>query len=323
MMSKASIYIVASAIIFSTMEIAGKLLATDINPLQLTFLRFFIGALVLLPSTIQIMIHKQIKLTRTDLGYFFLTGFLGIVISMSFFQLALIFTPASTVAVIFSTNPIFMIPLAYFLLKEKPTKNTIISLIFSIIGLACILNPFSISTDYKGILLSILSAITFSLYCVIGKMKFAKYGSLVMNCLTFLAGDLILFLLIYLSNLSPWIRMNENTPFEFLAHISFWKGITYSNLAVLLYLGVIVTGFGYLLYFLAIDVTSATTASIIFFIKPALAPLLALIILKENIAFHTGIGILLILISSYSTLQSIIRPTNHSTVSTMKISHQH
>lgn len=126
-------------------------------------------------------------------------------------------------------------------------------------------------------------------------MKFAKYSSLIMNCFTFIAGDLILFLLIWLSNLSSWMHLNENTPFEFLAHISFWKGITYSNLAILLYLGVIVIGFGYLLYFLAIDVTSATTASIIFFIKPALAPLLDLIILKENISFHTGIGIVLVL----------------------------
>jgi len=57
-----------------------------------------------------------------------------------------------------------------------------------------------------------------------------------------------------------------------------------------------VTGLGYSFYILAMEETSASTTSIVFFIKPALAPILALIILKEAIALNTIIGISLIVI---------------------------
>jgi drug/metabolite transporter (DMT)-like permease len=67
---------------------------------------------------------------------------------------------------------------------------------------------------------------------------------------------------------------------------------------------VFVTGLGYTFYFLAMEVSSAATASIVFFIKPALAPILALIILHEQITLTKGIGILMILIGSLISLLS-------------------
>jgi drug/metabolite transporter (DMT)-like permease len=49
------------------------------------------------------------------------------------------------------------------------------------------------------------------------------------------------------------------------------------------------------------DNTSASTASIVFFIKPALAPILALILLGENMPANTIIGVLFILAGSLMT----------------------
>ncbi len=118
-MKKAYIYIILAAVIFSTMEIAGKIVAADINPFQLNFIRFLIGGVILLPASMQAIKRKNIELNRNDCLYFILTGFLGIVISMSFFQFAILYTMASTVAIIFSANPTFTTPIAYFLLKER------------------------------------------------------------------------------------------------------------------------------------------------------------------------------------------------------------
>ena len=48
-MKKGYMYITLTTLIFSTMEIALKLVSNNFNPIQLTFTRFFIGGLFLLP----------------------------------------------------------------------------------------------------------------------------------------------------------------------------------------------------------------------------------------------------------------------------------
>jgi drug/metabolite transporter (DMT)-like permease len=283
-LKKGYIYIILAALLFSTMELASKMIAVKINPYQLTFIRFLIGGLILLPFSIKEIKARNLKLTIKDLMFFLFTGTLCVVISMSFFQLAVLYTKASTVAIVFSTNPIFTIPFAFLILKEYITKKTILSLSFSIAGILYILNPLSLNPDFGGIILAVLSAITFSLFCVIGKLKMEKYGSFISNCFTFLAGDFILLL---------------GLTFFKLPIIS---GINTSNIIQIIYLGVAITGFGYVFYFLAMKETSAIAASTVFFIKPALAPLLALIILHETIPINTVIGIVLIISGSYISI---------------------
>lgn len=300
-MRKGYTYIILSAIIFSTMEIAGKVVSKEINPFELNFLRFLIGAVVLLPLAIKELRKRRIFLNKNDVGYFFVTGFLCILISMSFYQLAIVHAKASIVAIVFSTNPAFTIPFAYLMLKEQLNKSMILSLVISLLGLICILNPFSIDSDIKGIVLAILAAVTFSLYSVIGKMRSNRYGSIVMNCFTFIAGDFIMISFIFISQIPYIVKLNEKMGLSLLSNIPIIYGVNKENILILMYLGIVGTGLGYLFYFLAMEETSATTASIVFFIKPALAPILSLIIIHESIANNTVLGIFFILVGSYIT----------------------
>lgn len=283
-MRKGYVYILLTAFAFSTMEIVGKLASSQFDPFQLTFLRFLIGGFVLFPFALKDLIEREIALHVKDYMFFILTGFLGIVISMSFFQLAVLYTKASTVAVIFSTNAVFTVPLAYFMLKEPLHKSITFSLILSLLGILCFVVPNTKGADFTGILLAVAAAATFSLYSVIGKRKLSKYGPIVLNCFTFLLGDI--FLLIFM--------LYFNRPII--------SGINFTNIFYVLYLGIFVTGLGYLFYFLAMKETSAMTASIVFSIKPALAPILSLMILQEYIGWNTLLGILCIMVSAYLML---------------------
>lgn len=295
-------YIILTAVIFSTMEITGKL-AVGLNPIQLNFLRFAIGGLILLPSAVKAIKSRGIKLKKDDFYYFLGAGFLCVVVSMSFFQLAITYTKASTVAIIFSTNPVFTVLLAYIVLKEELNRGTIISILLSLVGIFFILNPFGTSGDVKGIVLSILAAVTFSMYSVLGKMRSGKYGSIALNCITFLIGDVVMLVIILISKLSAVRSMiNPDGSLNFMSNIPIFAGINGDNIIPLIFLGIVVTGLGYMFYFLAMDATSATKASVVFFIKPALAPILALIILGEKIPLNTVAGIVLILIGSYFSL---------------------
>lgn len=303
-MNKGYTYIVLSAVMFSTMEVAGKMISTQINPFELNFLRFIIGAVILLPLSIKNIKERHILLGKDDLKYFLLTGFLCVIVSMSFFQLAIIYAKASTVAILFSTNPIFTIPFAHWLLKEQLNKNVVVSLVISLLGIVCILNPLSLNADIFGIILVILSAITFSFYSVIGKMHSEKYGSITFNCFTFFTGSVEMLILMLISNIPNIAKINTSIGLKLFSNIPIVYGINSGNILTLIYLGIVVTGLGYLFYFFAMDETSAATASIVFFIKPALAPLICLIILNEKIPFNTVIGIVFILIGSCINLRA-------------------
>ncbi len=279
-MKKGYLYILITAFAFSTMEIAGKMVASQFNPFQLTFIRFLIGSLVLLPFAIMEVKRRNLKLKLNDFVYFALTGITGILISMSFFQLAILNTKASTVAVIFSANFVFTIPFASIVLKEKLNKKMIMTLIVSIFGVLLIFNPFSISPDMTGILLAFGAAVTFSLFSVIGKTRVQKYGGLILNSFSFIIGDL--FLLIFL----------------LIFDIPVVSGINSGNILHLIYLGIFVTGIGYICYFEAMKHTSAITASLVFCIKPALAPVLSLVILHESLSVNTVLGIICIITAS-------------------------
>lgn len=276
-MNRGYIYILITAFAFSTMEIAGKLVSNQFNPFQLTFIRFTIGGLILLPFALMEIKKRGLKLTWKDFGFFALTGFVGIVVSMSFFQLAVLYTKASIVAVIFSTNFVFTIPFAVIFLKEKLNRRTLLAIAISFLGIVLIFNPFSVSPDMKGILLAFAAAVTFSLFSVIGKTKIKTYGGLILNSFSFIIGNMFLLLILIFFKV-PII-----------------SGINAGNLLNLLYLGIFITGIGYLCYFEAMKYTSAITASMVFFIKPALAPLLALLILREGISFQVALGILCII----------------------------
>lgn len=104
-MKKQYIYVALATILFSTMEIALKYIAGEFNPIQLTFARFFVGGLVLLPFAWSQLKKHGDKLTKKVVAHFALLGFLGVFISMTFYQLAVFNTKASVVAVLFSRTP--------------------------------------------------------------------------------------------------------------------------------------------------------------------------------------------------------------------------
>ena len=51
-------------------------------------------------------------------------------------------------------------------------------------------------------------------------------------------------------------------------------------------------------YFKAIEYSDATTGSFAFFLKPVIAPVIAMIVLREKILWSTILGICLLLIAS-------------------------
>lgn len=310
-MKKGYLYIILTALLFSTMEIVLKLVTNEFNPIQITFLRFLIGSLLLLPLAIKSLKTRGISLHKNDFIFFSFTGFICVVVSMTFYQLSILYSKASLIAILFSCNPVFVVILAYFILKEKLYKQTIVSMVISLLGMAFIMNPLKMTLSIYGFVFVILSAITFALYGVISKLKSEKFGGVVLSSFSFLIGSIEMFLLILITKISFVAKLLSTSGLKTFANVPLFHGITLNNAPMLIYISVFVTGLGYTFYFLAMEETSASSASVVFFIKPALAPILALIILKESLAINTVVGIILIIIGSIINFK-----TNKETVLT-------
>ena len=260
------VYIVLCAVIFSTMEVMLKTVHGVFAPMQITCLRFLIGGLLLIPFALRSMKKKGAALSRKDIGFFALSGFLCVVIAMSLYQMSVTYTRASIVAVIFSCNPIFVTVFAHLFLHEDIHRNHIIALILELTAALIIIDPIHATLDPTGSVLAILSAVMFALYSVFGKKRTPRFGGIAVTCLSFLfgAGELVFILLF---------------------------GRTAAGAS--LYGAV-----GFVCHMMAMEKTSAQEASLIFFLKPILAPIFALLFLKEEIPLNMIVGIVCFLIGS-------------------------
>ncbi|MFA5528021.1 MAG: EamA family transporter [Peptostreptococcales bacterium] len=279
------VFVLIAAIIFSTMEVGLKIVGQTMGPFQVTFYRFLIGGLFLLPFALRSLKQKDIGMSKKDFLYYIFLGTLNTVVTMGIFQISLQSVKASTAAVLLCINPMFTILLSHFMTDDKLNKRKVIALALSLIGILFILNLNNMTHELKGMLLVIIAAFFFALYSVAGVKQVKKYGGIAHTSISFLLGAAVLFVLLILFR-QPLM-----------------EGITLTIIPALLYLGIVVAGIGYLAYFSAMERSSASLASITFFIKPAIAPFIAVITLGEEIAFNTIIGIIFILVGSFISLQ--------------------
>lgn len=285
-MKKAYCFVVLTALLFSTMEVACKVAGNDLDPFQLTFLRFLIGGLILLPFGIAEMKKKGIELNSKDLLKLLGVGTIGIPVSMVLFQIGIMNCNASSASVMFSINPLFTMVCAHLLTNEKVTKQRLAALAVGIIGLVFIIRPWDVQEGNTvfGAGCLLLAAITFGFYTVTGKMVSQKIGSVAQAGISFLMGAAVLLIIIIIMGGPVLDGINDNIP-------------------IILYTGIFITGLGYYFYFTSIKLSDATTGSFAFFLKPALAPIIAVIVLGETILWNTFVGIGIILIASYMNIR--------------------
>lgn len=305
-MKKGIICVILATVLFSSMEVSIKATGGAFNANQLNFLRFLIGGIVLLPFALKKLKKTGYKMTAADYAKTALTGFICVVVSMTCFLLSVVKLTASLASLFISCNTFFGILFARLFLGEKNSKNVYTALLICFAGmLVTIVNPFNIAESQirvstSGVFLGLVCGITFALYGVVGKIyaKGRPIGGVVMTAFAFLFGTLELAVLMLVTHIPSVANFMISEGFTNFAYIPFFKGITLSNLALLLFISVFITGVAYVCYFYAIEKLSLTFASLVFFIKPVLAPVFAILFLSESPQLNFWIGVILILAGS-------------------------
>jgi len=282
---RSHLYCLLTICIWSSLELSGKLLGTEISPFAITAWRFIIGGAVIAPFAARQMVHNKHSLDKSSLLSFGALGFLNVVVSMLLLQLAIYFGKASLTAMIVSMNPLFVSVFAIFILRERLSGIQILSLVVGIAGLGLIIcAERDLSSGLYlnlplGILFAILACITFALYTVLTKRLVARHGNLITNSMSFLIGGILLALINLVIGKSMLFEPNLR------------------SILLIMYLGLVVTGLAYVLYFEGMKQLTASRASIYFFLKPAIASILAYLVLQEKLGALQIAGMMLIMLA--------------------------
>lgn len=284
--------ILATAFLFATMEVALKIGGGNFDSLQLTFLRFLIGGLCILPFGIREARSRELKLTGRDLLWLFLVGTMCIPVSMLCFQLGVERCNAATAAAIMCMNPIFTMVIAHIFTTEKLNRRKGLAVAVSLVACFFLMRPWQVQegNTAPGLILMLTASVTFAAYTVMGKKTLDRIGTFTQTGISFILGSLVLLTVILCTGRPVFAGVLEHP-------------------LTVAYVGIAITGIGYICYFLAIRFSDAVTGSLAFYIKPVIAPFLAVAILHETILWNTIVGILLLVSASVITLTDK-RPEN-------------
>lgn len=271
------LYVLITAVLFTTHEPVTKLFASEVNPYAITAIRFLIGSLVLLPFSVREIIKRDIKLKFKDYLIMGLLGCLFICVSMPVLQVGVMIADSpALIAIIFSSNSIITILLSSLFLGEKLTNTKKIGVAVCVIGVLFSVD-FTQGSNLLSVVMATCSAVTFSIYTVLCKKYMTRVSGVIQAGISFFIASVIL------------------TTVLLVIGIDLTSGVS-ENIVGLLYIAVAVTGIGYWLYFSAIKVGGPQMAAITFFIKPILIPVATYLINGIVPTWNTIVAIILVFV---------------------------
>lgn len=294
------LYVFAAAFLFSSMEVAIKFTGGVFNPVQLNFIRFLVAGLLLYPISRRELGKLTYTLVKKDYLHFAFTGFLCIVVSMTFYTLSVSFLDAHVAGVLFCANTFFSMLLAHFFTEEKMNRPMLFAVCLAFVGFIVLINPLHFQGSLPGVVIVLISALSFSFYALVGKIlyKDAPFKVATITSRSFLFGVAELFILILISRTAPVAGALKAAGLDVFASIPILQGIQADNLLILFYISVFVTGLGFASHLFAVETNPVAVSSLVFFVKPVLSPVMAALFLGDTIYKNEVFGILVIAVAS-------------------------
>ncbi len=248
----------------------------ELSPINLTILRLFSTCGVFL-IFLCVYPKKFSSIQKKDFVPLFLLGFFGLVVYHLGLNYGEQYISPSVASLIIATIPIFTVIFAMLFLKEKITKKIVIGVPLSLSGVVIISltgasnNPLEVS--YLTAALAVLiAAFVGAGYTIAGKKLLQRYSALSLTVYAFLFGSLGL-----LPFLSPSL-INEVTSLS-------WTGW-----GAVLFLALFPTVIGYVLWYVALEVKTASEISVFLYFIPVLSTIISYFLFQEPITWLFVLG---------------------------------
>ena len=248
----------------------------ELSPINLTILRLFTTCAIFL-LIIMTIPKKFSPLHKKDIIPLFLLGFLGIVIYHLGLNYGEVYISASAASLIIATIPIFTVIFATMFLKEKLTKKIMIGVPLSLSGVILIsltgtsADPFEI-TYISAAVAVLISALVGAGYTIAGKKLLERYSALALTIYAFLFGCLGLL------------------PFLSPSLVTEAASLTWRSWGAVLFLAVFPTVIGYILWYVVLEVKTASEISVSLYFIPVLSTIISYFLFDEKITWLFLIG---------------------------------
>ena len=267
----------------------------ELSPVNLTIMRLLVACivfLILLPT----IPNKFSKLHKKDILPIFLLGFTGIVIYHLGLNYGEQYISPSAASLIIATIPIFVVVLAAIFLKEKITLKIVLGIILSLVGVVIISiigkPDILIEINYvSGAFAVLIGALVGAGYTVAGKKMLSRYSALSLTVYAFLFGSL---------GLIPFI---SNSLFEEVAAMSV------TGWSVVIFLGIFSTVISYVLWYVALEIKSASKISVYLYFIPVLSTIISYILFQDKITWLFVFGGALVILGLYIANKQRIETT--------------
>ena len=267
------------SVIWGMAFVAIKAVVTELSPVNLALLRWFIAAvpfLVLLP----VIGRPKARFERRDLPRLLVVALANV----AGYHLSLYYAePTSSAgmsALLTSLGPIFIAILSYVFLKEATGRRVLAGLGLATVG-TVILSLGSISaadiSSYSGIFEGLITAFCYALFAVLGKPLVQKYGSAPTTILAGLVGTVMML---------PLLSGGFVAQVESLSFYG-WVGVVYLSL--------LSTVFGYLMFYTLVSRGAVTRLAIQLYLIPVISIIGGALLLTEAVtpAVVAGGGLML------------------------------
>lgn len=272
----AYIFLTITVCAWGSLYVVSKYVLKYLPAFTILFIRYFLSGIALL---ILLKRRKLQKIERKDYKYILFIGAFGYFLGVGTQMLGTKLSNASLASLINSINPIFIIVFAVPILKEKITINKIISVTAAIIGVYIIIGGAGKGGALIGILLSLISVITWSLMSVVVRRVTQKYDPLTITTYGIITA---MFCTLPASAIEI-----ANTP-----SIKIWNPYI---IIALLYMGLVCTALAHMLWNKSLSMIEAGDCALFYPLQPMVSALLGCLFLGEKLSFSFLSGAVLIL----------------------------
>ena len=266
-----------AAVAWGVSFIATKIAVQQVAPAVVVFLRFAIGAVIMLAI---LLARRQLTLPTFKEGFYYaLLGFIGISFHQWLQSTGLVTAQASTTSWIVSTSPVFIALLGWFFLKEKLGLNTIFGIMLASLGVLLVVSKGSLSSLISGNF-----GTTGDLLVLISAPNWAIFSVLSRSALKDKAALFVLFYVILFGWLFTSIPFVATHGWLEIAHLN-----TTGWLAVA-FLGIGCTALAYIFWYDGLQAIPASRAGVFLYIEPLISLVVAAVLLGEAITLAALLG---------------------------------
>jgi drug/metabolite transporter (DMT)-like permease len=286
----AYVVLIFANVVYGSSYAVSRVVLEHMGPATLSFCRLLIGSLVLVPLALA-QRREDRRLSRSDRWSIFWMGLFGFAAAFAFGNWGLRLSTATNAALLITVEPVSLILLSPLVLGERLTRREGVGALLTMVGATVVvLNGIpgasvAIAPHWRGDLLLVLSGVAYAGYSLFGRDVLARHRAVPVTAWSILWGLVVMAPF----TVAEWVAGERPE----------W---TQTVIIGTLYLGLVITALGYLIWNWALERVEAPRLAIFVNIQPLAGALLGVVALREALTIYTVAGGVLILVGVHTTL---------------------